>query len=244
MNTPLKTILILAVFMGFIVAFDDKSEAFSPTSWLINYGKIVLASIIVLLVFIKSQEWMAKRSSSCAVIEVWGFTKKKTTEGKITRPWNIPVGPLIGMLLTIFSNGLLKFVAITQTRVTATPTQRLGRKFPHGTLFEAAAICATGSVAVMLLALIVNALAPVTMMTQAVVDIARYLGLLSLIPVPNLNGATIYFGSPLMFSSTAVFVLALFVLIPFLSAGWSLLIAALLAIVLCIVHEQFGFIKS
>ncbi len=243
MSKEAATIIVASLVLAFVFGFDDKQSTFNMQHWLVNYATLVVAAAVVVFLFAVAQKWTARKTDHHATLRLWSLERygvRRAAEFKR----RVPIGVLISLLLVLMSNGIIKIAAVLQTETRTSETKRAGRKYARGTEYEVALINAAGPLMTTLFVLAVKAFAGGTALGEAMILVGRHLALYSLIPLPGLNGLQIYFGSPLLFSSTLLFVVISFILAPLISPLLALMAAIILAVIMLFLHHYYGFVKS
>ncbi len=243
MSKEAITIVVASLVLAFVFGFDDKQPTFNLQHWLVNYATLVVAAAVIVMVFAVAQKWTARKTDHRATLRLWSLERygvRRAAEFKR----GIPIGAIVSLLLILMSNGVIRIAAILETKTQTSETARAGRKYARGTEYEVALINAAGPLMTTFFVLAVKAFAGGTALGEAVIMMGRHLALYSLIPLPRLNGLQIYFGSPLLFSSTLLFVVVSFILAPLISPLLALTGAIILAVIMLFLHHYYGFVKS
>ena len=188
-KTEVKHLVISALVLGFVFGFDDGSPSFVFSYWILNYLKLAILSLIVLVVQELGQKLIAARSGCITEHRLWkikryGFARHR--EFKL--PFGLDglyLGIIIPILLTILSSGQLKFAAVGLSLIAINPAYRLGRKYAHLTDFETAKIALTGPLVAMLFALVLKVF-PANLITTNLIVISTAFALSNIIPLPRL----------------------------------------------------------
>lgn len=205
-------LIFATLALGFIFGFNDKRPSFDLVYWLLNFFRICLASVAVLLSYALAQKLVAEHYGCSSVFSLWTIQRygfKPYT--KLKRPF--PLGVLIGFIVAFLSQGKLFFAAMASSSITEHRYKRVGRRFVNVTANETAKIALSGVFAALLLAFLVSALH----LSSQLVLIASLFAVFQLVPLPGLDGIKVFFGSMPMFAFSAAFVLVSAILLNFIS---------------------------
>ncbi len=207
--------LVVAILaLGFVFGFDDKRPSFNFSYWLLNYIRICLASAAVLLSYALAQKIVAEHYSCSSEFKLWALQRFGfRPEYKTKRP--LPIGIIIGILAAFLSAGKFPFAAFASFNIIEERHRRVGRKFINVTAIETAKVALSGVFAALLIAFVLSALH----LSKEVALIASLFAFFQMIPLPNLDGAKVFFASMPLFAFSAAFVILSALLLIFVSAG-------------------------
>lgn len=210
----IKHILISILALGFVFGFDDGSDKFILSNWLLNFIKITLVVAISLLIKIIGHKIAAIKYGSFAEYNIWslqrtGLSKSSkpplsTFFSKITlisKIKSIPLGiilPLIFILTSaILTNNKLfiPFAATGFISLNSERAHRLGQKFIKLTEVDEARIHLAGplfSLILIIFARMITNLTSIDLSSFIVINV--YLILFNMLPIPPLDGGKIFFG--------------------------------------------------
>lgn len=173
-----RNLLIAILVLTFIFAFNDGRETFDSVLWFGNFIKVLI--IVVISVFIHE-----------SAHKLVGLSASYRTDFRL---W--PYGIVIGLLLTVVSNGKLYFLAPGGVLIHHLAIHRLGM-FRYGlSSFYSTFIAFAGPLANIVLALIVKIISfsfPSQLLT-AIITINLWYAIFSSLPIPPLDGSTGFFG--------------------------------------------------
>jgi len=133
------------------------------------------------------------------------------------------VGLIIPIIFSILSMGLINVATIAHTKIKEISSQRAGKKYTHLTDFEVARIHLAGPLACLLLAIV---LSPLDSFNN-LVEISKLIAIYSFVPLGNLDGTKILFGSIPLYLFGLIFtilsILLINVLTPIATIVWSIL---------------------
>lgn len=144
------------------------------------------------------------------------------------------------ILITLFSNGQLFFVAVLTSIITINPAYRIGKKFTKLTEYEAAKIAIVGPLACIVFAIILSFFGNTF---NDLIFVNIILSISYMIPLPGLNGCKVLFGSKHLFVLGFVFILVSAFLLKFLNPITTVLLASLVAIISLIVFFYYKTYK-
>ncbi len=211
--------------MGIVFGFSDNLIAFSLRYYLANLVKFFVLSFIALLIHNKVQKYYSSKVGASTELSFWSSQKKILWfKKKIT----LPMGAVLPLLITLFSNGQIFFAAPTTTNVSVTPAYRLGRKFLKLTEFEYAKIAVIAPLTHILIAILFNFIDIPLLKDFALVN--TMMALSYMLPLPNLLGNTVFFSSKPLYVFSAAFILASALLLNLLTSFYTIIAAVILAL--------------
>ena len=207
-------ILISILVLGFVFGFDDGSDKFILSNWLLNLAKIIFVVAISLLIKIIGHKFVAIKYGSFAEYKIWSihrlglnkssklpltdFISKITLFSKIK---SIPLGvilPLVFVLTSaILTNNQLfiPFAARGIILLSSNRASRLGHKFVKLTEVEEAKIHLAGSLFSLILIIFARMITNLTSLDLSPFIVVNvYLILFNMLPIPPLDGGKIFFG--------------------------------------------------
>ncbi|MBI4447822.1 hypothetical protein HY643_02485 [Candidatus Woesearchaeota archaeon] len=197
---------------------------------------------------------VARRHGFFSEYQIWGikhiwFSKDPrfpTTVkffGKDIVVKSFPLGLVLSVLLTIFSNGQLFFAAIGSYHLMLTSrASRFGRKFVNVTDYEEAKIALGGPAANLLLVVIFKIFNSSGTFDDLIL-INSALAIFNLIPLSTLDGAKIYFGSKPLYILSLVFIVGSITLIYLLGVIPSLILAAIISLIFLVTYYYLRIYK-
>ena len=184
-------------------------------------------SFIALFIYDKAQKFFANRAGAVTNFSLWKAPKIKFIFFK-KKSFYIPLWLVIPIIISFLSKGQIFFAALTTTSIIVKPAYRLGRKYINLTEFEHAKIAVSGPITLILISLILN---PIDF--QIINDftlVTTMIAVFSLLPLPNLDGSTVFFSSKPLYIFNLVFALSIAILLKFLTTTYALVLALLAAI--------------
>lgn len=227
--------LIISIFvLTFAFAFDDKRPRFELEYWLTNFIYFFLTVTIVVLVYLISQKLMAykyKANISYRIITIsrFWFGPSKGFLSRFFKNFNIeyPIGIILSLLVTLFTNGRLLFLAVGRFLVDYKKHKRLGFKIAHLTEYEIAKIAIAGPLSSAILALVFKIIGGF----DEIVLVSSLYAVFNMIPLADNDGSKILFGAKYLYFFILSFVLFSAVLVN-LTTG---LLAGVLAFIIALV---------
>ncbi len=229
-------LLISVIVLSFVFGFDDGKEIFSLNNWIFNFFIVLIAVFISLLFRELIFKWFARRHDATSEYEIWNINQvwfnKKLERG-------FPLGIFIAVVLAIASTGKFFFTALGVHRLREIKHARVGRKSIFLEYSEEAKIASMGILSHLFLAslgLLAGNFLGVNM--SAFVNINFFMALFNLLPISNLDGAKIFFGSLITYIFVVVFTVVAFLLINInLVLGW--LIALIAGLIIVFIYYFF-----
>ena len=191
----LAAIIILAVVAGFTFIVEG---AFT------SFAQVIFFSVIIILVAVFSKKLVAYMLDSNVEHELWRVHRYGWRSG-----WHfnspVPAGIILPLFFTLFSWGILKFSAILTYEVRALKyraAKRFGmHSFSEMTDWHNGVIGASGIIALLLLTAVAYFL-PANV--EYLAKMATFYAFWNMLPVSNLDGTQIFFGSRTLYSILAV----------------------------------------
>ncbi len=240
-------LLLSSIILGFVFGFDDKRPVFILSLWFQNYLFVTLLSFISLLIFILSQKIISSIYRANSEYRVWytrrfliresGYIKSKQPEPKLYE--TIPLGIILPILVILFSKGSLPFSAVLQTQISAFKPHRIGKKFSEVTEYESSVIALCPIITCMIIALLSKFLN-----LESLYIINLSLAISNILPLPKLNGMTIFFGSRFLYIFSFFLITLLAIFSYFLPIFASIVFSLLASIIILILYYFFREIKS
>ena len=239
-----KYLIIAIIVLTLVFGFNDGKETFELSYWLANLVKVFIIVAFSVFVHDFAHDLMAKKYgflSEFRLLGIKGFYKKnpfpKTFNlfGKELKIRSFPIGIVIALLITLASNGLIFFTAISCYGLVILKHYRFGKKFIEVTDFEEAKVAVAGPLSNILIALIFSAF-NVNSLFDTVVMVNAWMAFWDILPLPGLDGAKVYIGSRPLFVFSFVLIIGLVILVRLahVSSFLSLILAFAMSITLLI----------
>ena len=223
------------MILGFIFGFDDGRPSFNISLYLMDIIKFIIISLAMLYLYTKIQEFFAKKNGAIAKLTLWNAKGFKIPFGKQRR--TLPLWIIIPIIISLISKGQLYFAGILTTEITEIQKYRLGRKYKKLTEFERAKILVSAP-------LILSAISLVSFpFIKDFSLVASMIAVFSMLPLPKLAGADIFFGSKPSYIISTTFILAVAIFIKLLSPLAAMLIAMIIASVAVITYSYIFYKK-
>lgn len=231
-NKEVEYYFLTVLILTLVFAFNDKSGVFSVNYWIRNFFLVLIAVGISFLLANYIIKLVAKKYYCISVYELWttrrvGFYPHQKAK-IMKKEFAIPLGIILPLIITLLSNGLGYFPVIGTYKLIEDRVKRTGKIFVRMIGYERAIIYSAIPLTYLGLYFIFLLLTKTSGINfDLFVNINMWLALFSLLPLPNLIGAEILFGSLPLY-----FFLVVFVIISVLLAPISIILAVLLAIIL------------
>lgn len=201
------SILILSLVFG----FDDGSDFFVLNNWLINLLRIFLLVCVAVLFRELVVKLFAKRHEAISEYKPW-LVHQFWFNRKISR--GLPFGIFISLIGSVISSGKFFFTALGVHDLRENTNPRVGRKFQNLEYREEAQIVSMGILANLFLAIVGLTIGNLFNLNMTLfVNINFWIVLFNMIPISELDGAKIFFGSLLTYVFLLVFLVTAFLLI-------------------------------
>jgi len=223
-NYELIYFLIAVLIGAFVLGFKE----FTIISFL--YGFIM--AFILLGIFVLTQKVIANLMDCKIKIKLWtGRRYWVTPEGSLN--WDFPLFFVVPVLCSLLSRGSLKLMALLS--FDAFPAKgRITRRFYELREFDFAIIASSGIIVSLVLALF----ARITGFGEFA-SIASLFALINLIPLGNLNGTKIFFGSRILWVFLVCLSLLIVILINLAHVIATIFITLILAAAAAVVFYYF-----
>ena len=228
-----KTLIFASLILGFVFGFDDKRPTFELSFWLANYLTFVIICLIAFTIFYIAEKKSATRSKSLSSFEFWNIRRLGFTKGAYSKK-PISIGIFIPLFLTIISNGIIPFAAVTQSNIITRSAHRIGREFAKLSEFELSRISIAGPFTLTVLALIVKLFANVIPSSDKIIFAFLAIAISNMLPLPKLNGINAYFGSRLNYVFFLSFIVLISLMIRFISATLTFIFALIITLIIFI----------
>ena len=126
------------------------------------------------------------------------------------------------------SNGMIKFCAIGSSEISEIKIQRINKKYKHISDFDTSIIHLTGPISLLLFSLLLNNINQF----EEISKIATFVALFSMIPLSQLDGSKIFFGSPFLYIFSLMFMILSIAVINLAGILTSLVFAGIAAIII------------
>lgn len=206
-------LVISILILAFVFGFDDGNPSFVLNHWVINFLRFFLVVAIALLFRELTVKVFARRHDANSEYEIWNI-KRVWFTGTTKLPRGFPFGIIIAFVLAIASRGNVFFTALGIHKLEENKVARAGRKNPTLNYSEEAQIVSMGILSSLFLAVVSIVIGKVfALNTTNFVTVNFFIALFNMIPLSNLDGAKIFFGSLLMYIFLLVFIVVSFLLI-------------------------------
>ena len=239
-KTEIKNLTIAAVVLGFVFSFRDwgYGETFIFSVGLYNLILTSIAAAIVLLIYQTSHKLIANRYGCKSTFRIWGikrfwfYKRAKIKNLKIfgKKYESIKLGIILPLFISIISNGIIKFCAIGSSEISEIKLQRIGKKFKNLTDFDTAVIHLVGPMVLLFTALLLNN----SEQFGNISKIAYFIAIFSMIPLSQLDGSKIFFGSPFLYTFSLAFMVLSIAVIQLTGMLTTIVFAGISAIIILI----------
>ncbi len=234
----IKHLIISILLLGFVFGFNDGNKSFIANLWVLNFIRITLLVAITILFRELIIKLYAKRKGATSEYNSWFIQRVWFTQPKL-KP-GIPFGYIFSILGAAISNGKFFFTAMGIHDLKENRNARVGRKTILLTYFEECLIILSGVYAnLFLIFLSVFLMNNYDINLNAFIDINFFLIFWNLIlPISDLDGAKIFFGSKLLWIFSVLFVVLSYL---FLNVG--IILALFGALLISFVGVYFYYTK-
>ena len=233
----IKHIFISSIIIGFLFSFDS----FTINTWFKNS---ILGAMAVIINII-GHKLIANKKGCTSEYRIWnikryGFRKQNKLPKKIFKKKinSIPSGIIFPLILSFLSLGGIKALFIGTNNIKEVVYKRVKRKYEKITEVELAVIATIGTLTSLFIALIFQILNFKGF--EHFITMNYLIAIYSLIPLENLDGIKILFGSLPIYLFTLILIIASLVLINITS----LILTILLTIIIATIITGTYFYKS
>jgi len=222
--------LIASLVLGFIFSFKEwGSSTPDGLAGIENWLRYFIMSIVALLIHTISHKIVATKNYAISEFRLWNLTVGERKKIK-----TIPLGVLIPLLFSFFSNGSWNVALIENNVTKEIPALRARKKFKYLTELEIALIAIAGPLASILFALILKASQLPGL--DKFIMVNYIIGLFALIPFSTLDGAKIFAGSRFLYLAVLIFLVGIVLLMYVTSPITSIIFAIVLSIILTLIY--------
>ncbi len=229
---------ISIILLGLMFGFDDGAKTFILKDWLINLLKIIFLVAISILIREGVIKLVALSKNVESIYQIWNINRIWFGGyGKIKK--GIPMGIILAILFIFISKGKFFFTAIGIHELKEKLVARTGNKKIFLEYFEEALIVLSGVITHVLLvviAILISKSLGINLVNFTKINF--YMALFSLLPLSNLDGSKIFFGSIILWLFTLIFVI-----ISFLFLKYGLLLEIIIAFIVAFIGILIYYIK-
>ena len=231
-----NAIIIASVTLGLVFGFDDGAEVFMVTAWALNFVQQVMISFLFLLLFVRITKSYSKRAGVTTKFSIWGLKRYGWRPSAYFKGNGIPIGVILPLFISIMSYGKVLFSAVLSPKFSHTKASRSGHKFEQPKESELASTSMVAPVTLTLIAIFLSALPENSLKNLIVIPFS--IAFVGMLPIPGLNGATAFFGSPVRYLLVMVFIITTYFLVQVTTP----LQAIMLGLISGIVLTSFNYI--
>jgi hypothetical protein len=218
------SIIAVLFVMTFVLGFGE----FTLLAFL--YAFII--SLLLILSFTITQKIVANQLGLDIKFKLWTF-RRYWIRWQDQFSWDFPIWFVLPLLLMVLSDGFLRWTALL-TFVTRTTAKKAVQKFSEIKEFDLALVASSGVFAVLVLALILKLFG-----LNDFASIASWFALLNMLPLGNLGGTKILFGSKLLWVFLLVLSIIILLLINLTQIFATIFIALILAAVAVVIFYHY-----
>lgn len=208
--------------------------------------------MVAITIFIHDlgHDLLAKKSGFISEFKSWGIKRygwsPQATFPKKVFGWKInilPIGLILAVLVTIFSNGQFWFAAVSSYGLVIEKISRFGKKFVNVTNYEDAKIAIAGPGAVLLLLLVLK-IFNWSGIFDKFIFICSVLVIYDMLPIPGLDGWKVAMGSKPLYFFGFILTIGIIALVQLTGAIQALVISLIFSAILVTLYYYFSIYKS
>jgi len=221
-TNEVKDLLITVLVIGFIFSFNKWGD--NAFDFIVGLKNFFNSIIIVGLAFLVHE----------TAHKVYAIHKGYEAKYKMWFP-----GLMIGLILTIVSDGQLFFLAPGFVMIGAIASRRVGKYYGYLTYKDQALISFVGPLSNIVLALIFKVLTGIPFIGQELLVqgmiINAWLAVFNILPIPPLDGSKVFFGSRLFYFFGAGLIIASAALMFFTGVLTTIIASLVLAVITAVI---------
>jgi hypothetical protein len=235
------TLVGAALILGFVTSYTQwgYGESVNYAVGIANWIRAAIIAFIAYSVYLISTKSVARLHGATSTLGIWGIERfwfsKSSKISKLSflgaKFKTFKAGLIFPLLFSILSSGLINVATIAHTKLNEISSQRAGKKYTHLTDFEVARIHLAGPLACLFLAIV---LSPLDSFNN-LVEISKIIAIYSFVPLGNLDGTKILFGSIPLYLFGLIFTILSLLLInmltPIATIVWSILTAFIILLI-------------
>lgn len=235
------TLIGASLILGFVMSYTQwgYGETVNYAMGIANWIRATIIAFIAYAIYLIATKSVARLHGATSTLGIWGVERfwfsKSSKISKLSflgaKFKSFKAGVVLPVLFSIFSRGLINVATIAHTKLEEISPQRAGKKYTHLTDFEVARIHLAGPMACLLLAIV---LSPLDSFNN-LVEMSKLIAIYSFIPLGNLDGTKILFGSIPLYLFGLIFtilsILLINILTPFATILWSILTALIIILI-------------
>lgn len=235
MSKEIRHFILTILIVTFVFAFDDKRATFELSYWLSNFFRVMLAVAVIVLVHYMGHKFAARHYNVIAEHRVWGIGRYSfVTKAYFKKIKSFPLGAVLAIIISFLSNGKFFFTAVESINLRVEEHKRLGRRWLKLTELETARIALAGPFANILFAFLIQLFNSSGMFDQLVLMNCVY-AIYHMIPISQLDGTKVFFGSIILYVFGVVFIAMSFLLLQLLTVGTAFFIAVTVAAIATVI---------
>ncbi len=232
-KTEIKHIIIATLVIGFIFSFNQFN--------LINWLRFSILGAGVILIHEIAHKIVARKKACESHFRLWeikryGFFRKSKFPKKILgkKIGGFFAGIFLPIITIFLSLGSIKLFLVGTSEAKEIEHKRIGKKYTKITEFETAIIALAGPLTNLFIALIFQTLALPGF--ETFIEMNYLMAIYSMIPISQLDGAKIFFGSIFLYIFSIAFIIFSIALLNIIGLIGSLILSSIIAIMLLITY--------
>lgn len=230
----IKLIFIAAFIAALVFSFNEWGiERFSFAVGVKNLFTAFIFALIIYSVHSISQKLAADHYEYKIEFSLVEMKRRINSTRKII---NIPIGPIITILLILISNGKFIFLVLNSYKHIIQKEFRIGRRWTNIKEFEDAQIALSGPLSQVFLLIVFKLLLALSPIFERAMFMSSIIAIFSMLPFPQIDGSKIFFGSRALYVTSLIFIIAFIILIFYLSALQTIILALIFSLAIGIIY--------
>ncbi|MBS3107711.1 hypothetical protein J4468_02240 [Candidatus Woesearchaeota archaeon] len=245
--------LVIVLFLTLFFGFNDGRETFVASYWFANLLRIFVIVMITFMVHVFGHKVVASIYGATVTTKNWAIQRYWITQrahlpiamnffGARYKINSLYIGVVIGIIVTLISNGKFWFAGLESQELSIDRFKRLGKGGIAISKWEVAKIAIAGSMANVILIFLLGIFNSSGIFDKFIL-IGGLFAIYSMFPLPGLDGNTVYFESKPLYIFGFCFIVLSFFLLQFLTAGATLFMTLLLTFVIGTTWFYFRMFK-
>lgn len=242
----ISSLIVTTLVVAFAFGFNDGSDTFQVSRWLLNYIRFFLIVGVSYLTYIYIIKLVARSRGCEANFDYWKVESldiRRRIKPRKRLFKQIPLGLILPVFFAILTFGKFPFVASANMNINAHPDQRIRQRYVSLTEIEEARISLMGPVTFLSLAFLFKIISLLGFFDSIVFDkfifVNSILAVYHILPFPTTDGLKVMMGARTFYIFNLTFILVSAFLLQSFNLIGTLIFALLFAIVAGVSYHYF-----